>query len=70
MMIMDMEEAYRAVRDYGEMQGHYSIWSAVKSMENNWDDLDSYDRTAYKMVNRELANLVSVTVYEEDGAPD
>jgi len=67
MVIMDIEEAYRAVRDYGEMQGHYSLWSAVKCMENDWDDLDSYDRSAYKLVKRELANLVSTTVEEKHG---
>ncbi len=67
MVIMDIEEAYRAVRDYGEMQGHSSLWSAVKCMENDWDDLDNYDRSAYKLVKRELANLVSKTVEDNYG---
>jgi len=67
MVIMSIEEAYRAVRDYGEMNEHYSLWSAVKCMEDAWDDLDSYDRTAYKMVKRELSNLVTKTVEEKHG---
>ena len=67
MVIMSIEEAYRAVRDYGEMHGHYSLWSATKCMEDLWDDLDSYDRTAYKMVKRELSNLVTKTVEDNYG---
>ena len=70
MVIMDIEQAHRAVRDYGEMQGYYSLWSAVKCMENDWDDLDNYDRSAYKLVNRERSNLVSVAVHEKDGSLD
>jgi hypothetical protein len=40
-------------------------------MEENWDDLDSMERAAYKQVKRELEReLLAVRVLEDDGQPD
>jgi hypothetical protein len=49
MLIMTIEEAYAAVQFY-----HRDMWRALAQMNNEWDDLDIYDKTAYKMVKREL----------------
>lgn len=46
---MTIEEAYSAVRFYDR-----NLWTALVQMNNEWDELDTYDRTAYKMVKREL----------------
>jgi hypothetical protein len=51
---MDIEEAYRIVQWHGEEYGHGNLFGALNSMEELWDDLDSMERAAYKMVNREL----------------
>jgi hypothetical protein len=53
-VIMDIGEAYSIVQWHGEEYGHSNLWGALNSMEENWDDLDSMERAAYKMVNREL----------------
>ena len=55
---MEIEEAYRVVKFYGDEYGHRDIFGALNSMEENWDDLDSMDRSAYKMVNRELQKAI------------
>jgi hypothetical protein len=69
--IMDIEEAYRTVQFCGEQYGHSNLWGALQAMENNWDDLDSMDRAAYKMVKRELEKEVkSVRIIEDDGGLD
>jgi hypothetical protein len=49
MLIMTIEEAYSAVRFYNR-----NLWQALAQMNNEWDELDIYDRTAYKMIKREL----------------
>lgn len=49
MLIMTMEEAYAAVQFYNR-----NLWKALQQMDSEWDDLDTYDRTAYKMIRREL----------------
>jgi hypothetical protein len=49
MLIMTTEEAYLAVQFYNR-----NLWKALAQMESEWDDLDTYDRTAYKMIKREL----------------
>lgn len=49
MLIMTIEEAYSAVRFYDR-----DLWKALAQMNSEWDDLDIYDRTAYKMIKREL----------------
>lgn len=49
MFIMDIEEAYSAVRFYNR-----DLWQALAQMDSEWDDLDTYDKTAYKIVKREL----------------
>ena len=46
---MTIEEAYSAVRFYNR-----NLWQALAQMNNEWDELDIYDRTAYKMIKREL----------------
>ena len=53
-VIMDIEEAYSIVKFHGAEYGHNNLWGALNSMEELWDDLDSMERAAYKMVNREL----------------
>jgi hypothetical protein len=49
MLIMTIEEAYSAVRFYDR-----DLWKSLAQMNSEWDDLDIYDKTAYKMVKREL----------------
>jgi hypothetical protein len=49
MLIMTIEEAYRAVSFYNR-----DIWKALAQINSEWDDMDIYDKTAYKMVKREL----------------
>ena len=49
MLIMTIEEAYAAVRFYNR-----DLWKALAQIDSEWDDLDIYDKTAYKMVKREL----------------
>lgn len=49
MLIMTIEEAYVAVSFYNK-----NLWRALAQMNSEWDYLDIYDRTAYKMVKREL----------------
>ena len=57
-VIMEIEEAYRIVQWHGEEYGHSNLFGALNSMEELWDDLDSMERAAYKMVNRELQKAV------------
>ena len=47
---MDISEAYSIVQWHGEEYGHRNLWGALNSMEENWDDLDSMERAAYKQV--------------------
>lgn len=49
MLIMTIDEATRAVQFYNR-----NLWQALAQMNSEWDDLDTYDKTAYKMVKREL----------------
>lgn len=49
MLIMTIEEAYSTVRFYDR-----DLWRALAQMNSEWDELDIYDKTAYKMVKREL----------------
>ena len=51
---MDIEEAYSIVKFHGEEYGHSNLFGALNSMEELWDDLDSWERSAYKQVKREL----------------
>ena len=46
---MTIEEAYAAVSFYNR-----DLWKALAQINSEWDDLDIYDKTAYKMVKREL----------------
>ena len=46
---MDIEEAYRAVRNYD-----YNLWNALARMELEWDELDLRDRQAYRLVKQKL----------------
>jgi hypothetical protein len=55
---MTLDEAYQAVQFHGEMYGIRNLWEALAQMEQDWDDLDLHDRTAFKMISRELANAV------------
>jgi hypothetical protein len=54
MLIITIEEAYSAVRFYDR-----NLWKALAQMNSEWDDLDIYDRTAYKMVKRELEKEIT-----------
>jgi len=49
MLIMTIEEAYSAVSFYNR-----DLWKALAQINSEWDDMDIYDKTAYKMVKREL----------------
>jgi hypothetical protein len=49
MLIMTIEEACLAVQFYDK-----NLITALAQLELEWDDLDLYDKTAYKMVKREL----------------
>lgn len=49
MYIMTIEEAYSAVSFYNK-----DLWQALAQMNSEWDDLDIYDKSAYKMVKQEL----------------
>ena len=68
---MDISETYSIVQWHGEEYGHHNLWDALNSMEENWDDLDSMERSAYKQVKRELEReLKAVIILEDDGQPD
>lgn len=71
---MDISEAYSIVQWHGEEYGHRNLWGALNSMEENWDDLDSHERSAYKQVKRELEreifNKLKVEISEDDGQID
>jgi hypothetical protein len=54
MLIMTIEEAHAAVQFYG-----HDLWKSLAKMDSEWDDLDIYDKTAYKMVKRELEKEMS-----------
>jgi hypothetical protein len=45
---MDISEAYSIVQWHGEEYGHSNLFGALNSMEENWDDLDNMERSAYK----------------------
>ncbi len=55
---MEIEEAYSIVQFAGEAYGQSNLFGALNSMEENWDDLDSMERAAYKMVKRELEKAI------------
>ena len=55
---MEIEEAYSIVQWHGEEYGHRNLFGALNSMEENWDELDSMERAAYKVVNHELQKAV------------
>jgi len=68
---MDIDEAYSIVQCHGEEYGHRNLFGALNSMEENWDDLDSMERAAYKQVKREIEQeLKRVEILEDDGQPD
>ena len=70
-VIMDIEEAYSIVKFHGEEYGHSNLFGALNSMEELWDDLDSMERAAYKLVNREIQKEIQVVrVLEDDGQID
>ena len=46
---MSIDEAYAAVQFYGN-----NLWDALENMDKNWDDLDIYDKAAFKTVKQEL----------------
>ncbi len=46
---MTIEEAYSAVSFYNK-----DLWRALAQMNSEWDDLDIYDKSAYKRVKQEL----------------
>lgn len=46
---MRIEEAYTVVRFYDR-----DLWRALAQMTSDWANLDIYEKTAYKMVKREL----------------
>ncbi len=70
-VIMDIEEAYSIVQSHGEEYGHHNLWGSLNSMEEQWDELDSMERAAYKMVKRELEReLKAVRILEDDGQID
>jgi len=68
---MEIEEAYSIVQWHSEAHGQNNLFGALNSMEENWDDLDSMERAAYKQVKRELEKeLRAVRILEDDGQPD
>jgi hypothetical protein len=70
-VIMEIEEAYSIVQFHGEEYGHSNLFGALNSMEELWDDLDSMERAAYKLVKRELEKEIrAVRILEDDGQID
>jgi hypothetical protein len=70
-VIMEIEEAYSIVQWHGEEYGHSNLFGALNSMEELWDDLDSMERAAYKLVKRELEKEIrAVRILEDDGQID
>ena len=70
-IIMEIEEAYSIVQFHGEEYGHSNLFGALNSMEELWDDLDSMERAAYKLVKRELEKEIrAVRILEDDGQID
>ena len=68
---MEIEEAYSIVQFAGEAYGQSNLFGALNSMEENWDDLDSMERAAYKQVKRELEREIkAVRISSDDGQID
>lgn len=51
---MDLDDAYRIVTNYGDIQGIRGFFSILQDMDGCWDDLDRQERTAYNMIKKDL----------------
>lgn len=51
---MDLDDAYRIVTDYGDIQGIRGLFSILQDMDSCWDDLDRQERTACNMIKKDL----------------
>ena len=55
---MDIEQAYRIVKQYGEYIGLSNLLMILDDMNADYNNLDSQERRAYKLVAAELAEGV------------
>ena len=51
---MDIEDAYRVVTGYGNIQGIRGLFAILQDMEGCWDDLDRQERTALNMIKKDI----------------
>lgn len=51
---MDIEDAYRVVTGYGNLQGIRGLFAILQDMEGCWDDLDRQERTAWNMIKKDI----------------
>lgn len=51
---MDLDDAYRIVTNYGDIQGIRGFFSILQDMDSCWDDLDRQERTACNMIKKDL----------------
>ena len=58
---MDIEDAYRVVTGYGNIQGIRGLFAILQDMEGCWDDLDRQERTAYTMLKNNLLKGTGMT---------
>ena len=55
---MDVEDAYRIVTGYGNIQGIHGLFAILQDMEGCWDDLDRQERTAYNMIKKDIITTI------------
>ena len=51
---MDIEDAYRVVTGYGNIQGIRGLFAILQDREGCWDDLDRQERTAWNMIKKDI----------------
>ena len=51
---MDIEDAYRVVTGYGNIQGIRGLFAILQDMEGCWDDLDRQEHTAWNMIKKDI----------------
>lgn len=73
---LDLDKAYVTVQFYGEAYEIRNLWETLEHMKQNWSQLDSQEREAYKMLSDDVyiglinSRARSVTIDEDDGYTD
>ena len=66
---MTLDRAYAIIQFYGEEFEIRNLWEVLAHMEKNINNLDTQERIAYNMINKDLKNELT-TVIEDDGYAD